>query len=123
MPGEAVGEDASQIVEERMGHGLEADDPGGVLLGCGGGKRPEPLVFPKDVFATFGAVGDSQAALARDPDEPAVTEKRAEDHLELDRVGRDPMKRGAGMFDHTDDFGRALRPRDGRGGSPGPSVP
>src|SRR2546422_512928 len=39
----------------------------------------------------------------------SVTEKRAEDHLELDGVGRDAAQREPRMFHHVDVFGLTLR--------------
>src|SRR3989442_7056840 len=39
----------------------------------------------------------------------SVTEKRAEDHLELDGVGRDAAQREPRMFHHADVFGLTLR--------------
>src|SRR5687768_8467098 len=103
-----------------MCHGLEPNEPARVLLGRRGRERAEALVLPEDVFATIGAVRYAEPPLARDPNEPAVAKQRAEDHLELDRIGRDPLKRGLGMFDHTDEFDRALRSGYAGGASPSP---
>ena len=109
MSGEAVSKEAGKVVEERVGNGLKPDEPAPGLLRCRGGERTKALVLPEDVFATIDAVSDPQSPLVRETDEPAIAKQRAEDDLELDRVGRDPMKRGLGVFDHTDDFDRALR--------------
>jgi len=104
-----VREEPGEIIEERVGHGLEAHKPAFVLLGDTGRKRTEPLVFPEDVVAALGAVSDPQPSLARQTDEPAVTEERPEDHLELDGIRWDPLERDARMLDHTDEFDRGLR--------------
>ena len=109
MPGETFRKDAGEIVEERVDHGLEAHQPSSAVFGNAGWKRTEALVFPEDVIEPLGAVGDPEASLARQADEPAIAKQRAEDHLELDGVRWDPMKRGAGMLDHTDEFDRGLR--------------
>jgi hypothetical protein len=109
VPGETVREDAGEIVEEGVGHSLKTHEVALVLLGDARGKGTESLVLPQDVVAAFGAVSDPEAALPGQAHEPAVAKERAQDHLELDGVRRDPMKRGAGMLDHTDDFDRGLR--------------
>lgn len=110
MAGEATREEASEIVKERMDDGLEADEAALVVLRRLGRKRTEAVVFPKDVVAAFGAMSDPQPSLAWDPDQPTVAKQRAKDHLELERIGREPAQGGAGMFDHTDDFDQRLRP-------------
>ena len=109
MPGEAVREEAGEIVEERVDHRLEAHQPASAVLGNASRKRTEALVLPEDVVPPLSAVSDSQPALARQTNELPVAKQRAEDHLELDGVRWDPMKRGAGMLDHTDEFDRGLR--------------
>ena len=111
VPGEAVAEEAGEIVEERMAHGLEADEAAFVILRCVRRKRTEPVVLPQDVVAALGPVSDPQPPLARQTDKPTVAKQRAKDHLELQGVRRDPMQRGAGMFAHTDEFDRRLRPQ------------
>jgi len=114
VPGKAVREEAGEIVEERVDHRLEADQPSSVVFGKASWKRTEALVLPQEVVAALGAVSDSQPSLARQADEPPVAKQRAKDHLELDGVRWDPMKRAAGMLDHTDEFDRGLRlPRRG----------
>jgi hypothetical protein len=112
VPGERVREEAGEIIEEWVRHGLKAREPAVVLLGNPRGIGTEPLVLPQDVVAALGAVSDPEAALPRQSHEPAVAQERPQHHLELDGVRRDPMKRGAGMLDHTDDFDRGLRCRD-----------
>ena len=109
MPGEAAGEDRGKIVEERMDHRLEADEAGRVFLGRIGRKRTEPLVLPEHVVAALGPMSYPEAALSGYANKTTVAKERPEDDLELDRVGRNAMQRGARMFDHKSDFDRGLR--------------
>jgi len=110
VSGEAVAEEPREIVEERMAHGLEADEPALVFPRRFRRKRTEPLVLPQNVVAATRTVGDPQGSLARQTDELSVAEEPAQDHLELHGVRRDPMERDARMLDHTDEFDRRLRP-------------
>jgi len=92
-----------------MARSLEADEVIAARLRLGRGKRTEPIVLPYDVLATLRPVSDPQPALARQTDETAIAEQRAEDDLELHRVGRDPADSDPGMFDHALEFDRRLR--------------
>jgi hypothetical protein len=114
MFGEGTREQAREIIEKRMRHGLEADEAGVVFPRGLAGERAEPLVLPEDVIAPRGAMRNPEPPLAGQTDQPTVAEHRAEDHLELNGVRRKTAECRAGVFDHTDDFDRRLRPVRGR---------
>jgi len=102
-------EDSRQVVEERVCDGLELGEPV-ALFRCVRGERAEPVVLPTDVVAASVAVCDPQPTLPRQPDQPAVSEQRSEDDLELDRVRWDAAEREPGMLDHANECGQRLRP-------------
>src|SRR2546422_579944 len=78
-------EDPGQVVEQRVRDRLELGKPVAQLWRVRG-ERSEPVVLPADVVAALTAMRDPQPALTWQTDEPAVSEQRAEDDLELDRV-------------------------------------
>jgi hypothetical protein len=53
-------------------------------------------------------VRDAEAPVAVLTYEPPIAQQGTEDHLELDRVGRDASEGTAWMLDHADQNGRAL---------------
>ena len=81
-------EDPREVVEQRMRDRLELGKPVAQPWRVRG-KRSEPVVLPADVVAAATAMRDPQPALTWQTDEPAVSEQRPEDDLELDRVGWD----------------------------------
>jgi hypothetical protein len=103
-------QEEDEIVEQRMGHGLERDETR-LAAGRRGRERPEPLVLPADVRVAIRAMRDAEAALTRQSDEPPVAEQRPEHHLELHLIRRHPTKRDRRRLDHTRDGGRRLRCR------------
>jgi hypothetical protein len=109
VPGEAIREEAREIVEERMAHGLEPDEAAFIVRRRLRHEVTKALVLPNNVVAPLGAVSDPQASVVGQAGQAAVAEHRAEDHLELDRIGRQPTESRMGMFDHTDDVDRRLR--------------
>src|SRR4029077_7912371 len=90
-------------------HGPEASGAAFIAPRSLGSKGTEPLVFPQDVIAPLDAVCDPQPSLAGQANQAAVSQKRAEDLLELDWVRRQPAERRGGTFDHTDQFDHRLR--------------
>src|SRR5438067_11241783 len=109
MPREAVPEEARQVVEDRVACRLESDEAPRTRRRSGCRERSQAVVLPQDIAMALDPMSDSQPALARETDELPVTEQRAEHHLELHRVRRDPTDRDLGMFDHADEFDRRLR--------------
>src|SRR5437763_566966 len=97
MPREAVREEARQVVEDRVARRLESDEAPFTRLRSARRERPQAVVLPQDVGTPLDAVSDPQPAPTRETDELPVTEQRAEHHLELHRVRRDPTHSDLGM--------------------------
>src|SRR5437868_6556103 len=109
MPREAVREEARQVVEDRLARRLESNEAPFARCRSTCRERSQTVVLPHDIGMALDPVSDPQPTLARETDELPVTEQRAEHHLELHRVRRDPTNRDLGMFDHADEFDRRLR--------------
>src|SRR5688572_33360073 len=71
-----------------------------------GGERSESLVLPARVGVTL--VRDVQLALADAPRDATVAEERADDHLELHGIRREPPQRGVRTLQHVVSYRRGL---------------
>src|SRR5437868_14671773 len=99
-------EQPRDIVEDRVRDRSEGE-PSVALDRSAVYERCEAVVLPAKVVLTVSAVRDAQAPLARNSYQATIAKERAEDHLELHGVRRDPAKRDARIGRHALLIGRA----------------
>ncbi len=95
-----------EIVEQRVGDGREAGEP--ISADRRGGREgAEPIVLPARVFVPPMREGHLPGTAKAG--EAAIPEERADDDLQLDRIGRQPPHRHHGALEHNSGYGTALR--------------